>query len=277
MKGNTTNEHDTNDGEVAAKMPLPIQRCRVTAARDSQDDGLHRVSVRPYGGSSAEEAVVLTPMIGSVTVPEQGDDVLVIYGEDDTPFVLGAWYALDRLVDGDLPLPDYDAGDLVLGTKNGAITVTKEGRVESTDTAAFDAHLSTTQPDAQAGLYANVIENVNVNDSFTKVDDSTVEIQKDGRYRVEYTLGFNRNGSQERNIMFGEVEINGVRETLRTRGVCYLRNSYSGDAGNAQNSAIFELNAGDEIRVYAGEENNSGSPEEGSDLVRGSINIEYAN
>jgi hypothetical protein len=136
-RGNTTNPHDTDPNRVRKQTPLSVQKARVVDANGMPDDnGFHTVRIKVYGDNAPYDAPVITPMHGSVWVPEPGTDVAVIFAEADKPWVVGAWYAVDRVDDGKVDLPDYEPGDIRMGNRTGAhVTVTKDGdvRIESAD------------------------------------------------------------------------------------------------------------------------------------------------
>jgi hypothetical protein len=136
-RGNTTNPHDTDPNRVRKQTPLPVQKARVVDASGMPDDnGFHTVRIKVYGDDAPYDAPVITPMHGSVWVPEPDTDVAVIFAEADKPWVVGAWYAVDRIDSGEVDLPDYEPGDIRVGNSTGAhVTVTKDGnvRIESAD------------------------------------------------------------------------------------------------------------------------------------------------
>jgi len=146
-----------------------------------------------------------------------------------------------------------------------------EKNTSSTPTLGyFDGNLTSTQTNAESGTYVNVADSVNQNDGWTVDSSSQISPDESGTYKVEFNVNFHRTGSGARNIMYAELELNGTRLDERTRGVCYIRNDGNGDEGDADGSAILDLNAGDDLRVYAAEERGG---ETGNDIERASINI----
>ena len=135
----------------------------------------------------------------------------------------------------------------------------------------FDSNLTTTQTDAENGLYVNVADSVNINQGFTVNSSSSINIDVGGIYRVDFTVNFHRTGSGVRNIMYAELELNGTKLSSRTRGVCYIRNNEGGDEGDAKGTAILDLSTNDTLRVYANEERGG---ENGNDVERATLNIE---
>ena len=135
----------------------------------------------------------------------------------------------------------------------------------------FDGHLTNTQTNAENGIYVNIADSVNINRGFTVNSSSSININYAGTYRIEYNVNFHRTGSNLRNVMYAEVELNGSNLDPRTRGTCYIRTVSSGDEGDARNSTIIDLSANDTIRVYANEERGG---ETGNDIERGTLSIE---
>lgn len=133
-RSNTSNPHDVDPEAIHAEVPLPIQKARVLDANGMpEEDGFHTVRIKVYGDEAPYVAPVLTPMHGSVWVPEEGTDVAVLFGDSDKPWVIGSWYAVDRIDKGDIDLPEYTPGDIILGNENGYIAVRADGTVETTD------------------------------------------------------------------------------------------------------------------------------------------------
>lgn len=110
---------------------MPVQKAKVMASGDHPGDhAFHSVTIRVYGDDSPYVAPVITPMFGSVWVPKEGQDVAVIFGNNDKPWVIGAWYPVDRVEGDDVDLPDYQAGDIRLGNETGShFTVHSDGHI----------------------------------------------------------------------------------------------------------------------------------------------------
>lgn len=158
-------------------------------------------------------------------------------------------------------------------TPNRAMFYVKRIENNATDTPTlgyFDAHLTTTQMDAENGIYVNFAESINENDGWTVDSASQISPEESGKYKIDGSVNFNRTGTDLRNVMYAELEVNGTRLTERTRGTCYIRNNASGDEGDATFSTVISLNAGDDVRVFANEERGG---ETGNDVERASINI----
>ena len=134
---NTSNPHDADPDVFHKQTNMSVQKAEVLDARGMpEENGFHTVRIRIYGDQSPYTAPVITPMPGSVWIPKEGTDVAVIFSESDKPWVIGSWYAVDRVEDGEVLLPDYDPGNIRVGNRTGAhVTVTNDGdvRIESSD------------------------------------------------------------------------------------------------------------------------------------------------
>jgi len=130
-RNNPSNPYTRDPAHTAKDVPLPVQKAKVMAAGDHpEDDAFHTVKIRIYGDNAPYIAPVLTPVPGSVWIPEEGTDVAVIFGDSNKPWVIGSWYALDRVEDGEVDLPDYEEGDIRFGNSTGShVTVDSEGGV----------------------------------------------------------------------------------------------------------------------------------------------------
>lgn len=130
-RNNPSNPFTRDPGHTQKDVPLPIAKAKVLESPDHPDeDGFHTVRIRVYGDSAPYVAPVLAPMFGSVWVPKEGTDVAVLYGASDKPWVIGAWYPLDRVEDGEVDLPDYESGDIIVGNEEGYVAVRNDGSVE---------------------------------------------------------------------------------------------------------------------------------------------------
>ena len=106
--------------------------------------------------------------------------------------------------------------------------------------------------DVDGGALANCWETIEVNSGeFTIVDNSTIEVNEDGVYSVDYTCGFHQTGGDNRAIMHARVRINGTDNFPHTGSRCYLRHIDSGgDKNSLSNHSMHSLNAGDTIEVF---------------------------
>lgn len=133
-KNNPSNPYTSDASHTQREVQMPIQKARVVSAKSKDERGFHTVRITVYGDNAPYDAPVLTPIIGSTWVPKEGSDVAVVFGADDKPWVVGSWYAADRVEDGNVDLPSYNPGDLRLGNESGAhVTVEADGdvRIES--------------------------------------------------------------------------------------------------------------------------------------------------
>lgn len=132
-KGNPTNPHVQDVEAVRHAAPMPVQRAVVTSVdgRSGGEGAVHTAIIRVYGDPSPYQAVVLTDSRGDVNVPTEGDDVAVAFGPNEKPFIVGYWYADDKVRDGRVDLPDYEPGDRVIGhPKNSSyIRIDKDGDI----------------------------------------------------------------------------------------------------------------------------------------------------
>lgn len=136
-RDNPTNPFSREPNRAKKDVPMGISKAEVMSAKGHPDKyGFHVVRIRVYGDGSTYLSPVITPAHGSIWIPKEGQDVAVLFGEDEKPWVIGAWYAIDRVEDGEVDLPSYEPGDLRLGNESGAhVTVKDNGdvRIESGD------------------------------------------------------------------------------------------------------------------------------------------------
>lgn len=140
---NNSNPYTRDKQSIQKQVPMPIKKARVINAKGHPDrDGFHTVRIVVYGDAAPYDAPVLTPIMGSVWVPEQGTDVAVMFSDADKPWVIGSWYALDRIEDGEIDLPDYKPGDLRLGNSTGAhVTIKSNGDVRISSSSSGDVYI----------------------------------------------------------------------------------------------------------------------------------------
>jgi hypothetical protein len=97
-----------------------------------------------------------------VWLPEEGDDVAVLFSKEGKPWVVGSWYAADRLESGNVELPEYEEGDLRVGNSAGShVTLKSNGDVEIE--AAGEVYINDTQWSTHTHDYGtdNTTEGVN--------------------------------------------------------------------------------------------------------------------
>lgn len=131
VKKNPSNPFSEDEGETKQNSPLPISKARVETVNPKDNGGRHTAFVREYGSRSPKLATVLSPAYGDVAVPEEGSDVAIMYGNKDKPWIIGHWYAIDRVEDKDIDLPDYEEGDRVVsnGTRQ-ELHITNDGKIQ---------------------------------------------------------------------------------------------------------------------------------------------------
>jgi len=220
-RNNPSNPYTRDPAHTAKDVPLPVQKAKVMAAGDHpEDDAFHTVKIRVYGDQAPYIAPVLTPVPGSVWIPEEGTDVAVIFGDSNKPWVIGSWYALDRVEDGEVDLPDYEEGDLRLGNDTGShTTVHNDGHITiqtggferiDIDTQSAAVYMGTDQAIPGDSTY-HIVQFDSEEDNTAALFDPTAysyTLMHDGRYEVNatvaiplpgqnvrYTLGIFVNGS----------------------------------------------------------------------------------
>lgn len=154
MKNNPANPYDINEGEVRSVSPKAFEKARVLAVQDS-DDGAHTATIKLYDSGSQTTAPVLTSAFGDVSLPNVNTDVMVLFGENDEELIIGSWYPPDRVARGQIDLPEYQAGDRVVGNgtesilhihNDGTIDLTTEGtKPLNTEHQSFSAYRSGNQ------------------------------------------------------------------------------------------------------------------------------------
>lgn len=198
---NPSNPYTSDPHHTSKDIQMPISRARVVDAKSMPDgDGFHTVRIKMYGDESTFLAPVLTPMAGSVWVPPVDSDVAVIFTQQDKPWVIGSWYALDRVESGDQLLPDYNVGDLRLGNHTGShTTIHNDGHISmetagtapiNIDTQSGVVHRNTDQVISGDDTY-NTIEWNSIEDDDAELYDSTeyqYELIHGGKYNVSATV-----------------------------------------------------------------------------------------
>jgi hypothetical protein len=125
----------------------PMQKAKVIGVDDHPDErGFHTVKIRVYGSPEEQtfRAPVIVPHKGDVTVPERGDDVLVMFGPNDKPWVVGYWYAIDRAQDNGsgVEVPDYEEGDRIIGNGSGShIVIESDGDIRINTNSDGDVYI----------------------------------------------------------------------------------------------------------------------------------------
>jgi len=141
---NPSNPHTRDPEATRRDMPKAITKAKVLGAKEHpSEQGYHVVTVQEiYDDKSVHEAAVITPMFGSVWVPPKGTTVALMFGPSDKPWVIGSYYPIDRVEEGNVDLPAYEAGDIRIGNKSGShITITKSGDIEITTNDNSDVYI----------------------------------------------------------------------------------------------------------------------------------------
>lgn len=130
-RSNTSNPYDADPDVFHKETNMSVQKARVEDVNGMPDgQGFHTVTIRVYGDETPYVAPVIMPMVGSVWVPPSGSDVAVIFSDSDKPWVIGSWYAVDRVDSGNIDIPDYEPGDIRFGNDTGAhVTIKENGDV----------------------------------------------------------------------------------------------------------------------------------------------------
>lgn len=181
--------------------------------------------------------------------------------------------------------PQYQLQDSN-GNKLGAVYIDADGNL-ALESANGDAkadgvmrksghlsgYLSTTQNTVETGKYANVFENLEVNDGpYTKNTASEVQVNKAGTYKLTWQTNFKQVGGSMRATMQSHPAVNGIgRQEFRAYVYIRLANG-DGDSSGCGNTAVFDLAAGDTLGVFCTEHTATGYDH---DLRYASATIEY--
>jgi hypothetical protein len=172
---NPSNPYSQDPEHTAKDVSMPLQKARVLDAKGMPDgNGFHTVRIKVYGDESPYMAPVLTPMVGSVWVPQAGEDVAVMFGAGDKPWVIGSWYPVDRVDDGTIDLPDYEPGQIRIGNDEGYIGVAADGTIISSGSLGGSTY---SDEDSQDAVAAALTGGTNVSVTY---DDPNDTITLDG-------------------------------------------------------------------------------------------------
>lgn len=201
---NPGNPFSRAEEEVQRDIPTPVQKAKVVSVEDHPDEsGFHTVRVRVYGEPDQQyfRAPVVVPHKGDVTVPERGDDVLVMFGPNDKPWVIGFWYALDRAQDDldTIEVPDYEEGDRIVGNgtgsylkvgADGSIQIRTEGRQPvDIDHQSASVFMSSEYVIAGDDVY-DVLPFDNPDDDPEDLHDGTdsIVVRSDGQHDIDLSV-----------------------------------------------------------------------------------------
>lgn len=210
-RNNPSNPFTQDPAHTQKEVQLPVQKAKVMAAEDHpEENAFHTIRIRVYGDQATHRAPVIAPMFGSVWIPKEGQDVAVIYGDSDKPYVIGVWYPLDRVEDGEALLPDYEAGDIRLGNETGShVTVRDNGNIHI-ETGGFEP-VNIHHQSASVRMSADQI--IPGNDTYSVVEFDTTEddpeelfdptehtltVRHGGQHRVETTVEIQSAGQNNR-------------------------------------------------------------------------------
>ncbi|WP_226041165.1 hypothetical protein [Natrinema sp. DC36] len=130
-KNNPKNPHTRDEQHIQHDIAPPLSKATVMSADSHPDeDGYHAVKIKVRGENSTQMARVLPFTIGSAYVPRQDDDVSVMYGVNDSAWIVGPWYSSEKIADERANLPDYEPGEVVLGNHTGSnIRIDNDGDI----------------------------------------------------------------------------------------------------------------------------------------------------
>lgn len=130
-KNNPSNPYSTDSTSIQREVHPPLAKAVVDSAYSHPDDnGFHIVNIKIKGESAPQPAPVLPLTIGSAWVPKQGDPVAVMYGTGDRPWVVSPWYPTDKVDSGEIDVPSYEPGELVLGNDSGGtLRIDNDGNI----------------------------------------------------------------------------------------------------------------------------------------------------
>jgi len=198
---NPSNPYTADAQHTSKDVQMPITKARVLDAKGMNDgEGFHTVQIRVYGDDPSYLAPVLTPMAGSVWVPPEGSDVAVLFTQQEKPWVIGSWYALDRVESGDQLLPEYDVGDIRLGNQSGShTTVHRDGHISmgtsgqqpiDIDTQSAVVNRDTDQTVSGGNTYNTIQWNSIESDTegLYNATDYAYHLLHDGKYNISATL-----------------------------------------------------------------------------------------
>lgn len=117
-------------------------------------------------------------------------------------------------------------------------------------TGFLSGYLSTTQSNVEDGAHINVFENLEVSDGpYTKDSATQVTVDRDGRYRITWTVCYNQVGGSDRSCLESFPVVSGTNRT-EFKSTCYIRHDTDGSESSTGGEAVFSLTAGDTLRVY---------------------------
>lgn len=225
---------ETDEEQVRKAVPMPVQKAKVIQVPDHSHEegearGYHQVYVKLYYDQSQERATVLTGKQGDVSLPEEGEDVYVLFGAADKPLVLGSFYPVDdEYGDPNLEnVPEYSEGDRIIGNGSGSyFGIRDDGSIEilTEGTKPVNIHfqasvtyLGTDQTVAGDDTYYIVQYDTKESDPEDLFDTSTHEFtpRHDGWYEAEASCEIPAAGQNNRYTL--AIFVNGTLEKRKSR------------------------------------------------------------
>jgi hypothetical protein len=198
MKSNPANPSDIRTDDVRRVSPKSFERARVLEVH-SPTEGFHTATIKLYESGSQTTAPVLTSGFGDVSLPEVDTDVIVVFGENDEEIIIGSWYPIDRIIQNQITVPDYEVGDRVVGNGSGSVLkIRDDGTIDLTTEGAkplnTDHQSASAYLDSAQTITANSEQRVQFNavsHNFEGLyDTATYEavLLNDGEYEIKSTI-----------------------------------------------------------------------------------------
>lgn len=241
-RNNPSNPYTKEPNHTSKDVQMPIAKAKVVSVKGHpEQNGFHSARIKIYGDESTHLAPVLAPAPGSVWVPSKGTDVAVLFSQNDKPWVVGSWYALDRIEEGTVDLPAYRPGDIRMGNETGAhMTAHHDGSVSiktpenqpvNIDHHSASMKMSADQNVSSDGTYHRIAFDTAEDDAddLFNPSDNSVTIRSDGLHDVlatvevpdpgqnnRYTLAFFNNGTEFKRKSNQSVENDILSVDVRT-------------------------------------------------------------
>jgi hypothetical protein len=274
-KDNALNPKSRDPNETKNDLPRGLTKARVLhVPSHSDEDGFHTVRIKLYGTGEVFDANVLMPMAGCVWIPEEGNDVVVLFAEGGRPWVIGSWYAQDRVREGAIDLPSYENGDIRLGNGSGSyLEIGRDGyitlRTEDDQSVDIDHHTS--------AAYLNTVQTIQSNgntiveldteryDNEDLFDPSThtFTVKEDGLYGLRGKVRTENPG--QNNVIEVYIEASDGQTLIQNS----TQTSINAAVG-VETTGFRELEAGTEIKLYVNH-NKSSTIDLATDLTEMSI------
>jgi len=213
---NPTNPFTRDANHTSKDVQMPIQKARVLSSKGHpEQNGFHTARIRVYGDEAPYLAPVITPMPGSVWVPKAGTDVAVVFTQSGKPWIIGSWYALDRIEDGEVDLPAYNPGDMRVGNHTGShVTVRDSGTIKIETGGSEPINIDHQSASVRMSTDQTIPDNV----VYTTVNFDTVQDDPEGLFNPSAHSFTVRHGGQHRVEATVEVEAAG-QNNLYTVGM----------------------------------------------------------